>query len=64
RTSDLAKTHRGVSVAFIECRTTPEEAKLAWIVRSADVPVETETEAGFREMNGAANGNESSLASP
>lgn len=40
RSSDLAKLHCGVSVAFIECGTTPDEARLTWSVRSEDLPAE------------------------
>ncbi len=40
RSADLARQYRGVSVAFIECGTAPDEVRLTWIVRSDDLPAE------------------------
>jgi thiamine biosynthesis lipoprotein len=49
RTADIASLHQGVSVAFIRCGATPDEAQLSWIVRSEDLPAEPEPESMCRE---------------
>lgn len=51
RSAELAQLHHGVSVAFIKCGQTPDEAQLTWIVRSEDLPAEAELEATGRETD-------------